>query len=301
MNRSVRAASAIAVLTLALHAEIGVARAQDAPPPAAPTAPPPTAWSDAAEFSYVATSGNSESSTLGFKNTLGRKWDNSSFELKAAAIRAENTTITRTAVGLSPASFIVIEDKDTALSAESYLLAGRFDRKVSERVFWFGGAGWSRNRFSGIENRYEAAAGVGNIWVSSERAKFRTDYALSYTKEEDVVEAPDVKKTFGGFRFSSKYEQKIGTGTTYVNETIIDENLNDTSDLRATMLNSVAVAMSKRLALKVSLQWLYDHQPAFRQIDLLDAPPPGGVKIGTVLDQLDTLDTIFTTSLVVSF
>jgi putative salt-induced outer membrane protein YdiY len=300
MNSSVRAASAIAGLTLALHAGIGVARAQDAPPPAAPPAAPPTAWSDTAEFSYVATSGNSESSTLGFKNTLGRKWDDSSFELKAAAIRAENTTITRTAVG-SPASFFVIEDKDTALSAESYLLAGRFDRKVSERFFWFAGAGWSRNRFSGIENRYEAAGGVGNIWVDSERSMFRTDYALSYTKEEDVVEAPDFKDNFGGFRFSSKYEQKIGTGTTYLNETVIDENLSDTSDLRATMLNSLAVAMSKRLALKVSLQWLYDHQPAFRQIDLLDAPPPGGLKIGTVLDQLDTLDTIFTTSLVVNF
>jgi hypothetical protein len=143
--------------------------------------------------------------------------------------------------------------------------------------------------------------------VDHERAKFRTDYALSYTKEEDVVAAPDVEDNFGGFRFSSKYEQKIGTGTTYVNELVLDENLNDTSDLRAAMLNSLAVAMSKRLALKVSLQWLYDHQPAFREIDLLDAPPsppappPGGVKIGTVLDQLDTLDTIFTTSLVVNF
>jgi putative salt-induced outer membrane protein len=301
MNSSVRPVYVVAILTLAVHAGSVVAVAQDAPPPAAPSP-----WSDVAEFSYVATAGNSESSTLGFKNTLGRKWGQSSFELKAAGIRAENTTTTRTAVGTGT-NFTVIEDKDTALSAESYVLAGRFDRKVSERVFWFAGAGWTRNRFSGIQNRYEAAGGLGNLWVDSGRAKFRTDYALSYTKEEDVVVAPDTEEEFAGFRFSSKYEQKIGTGTTYVDELVLDENLNDTSDLRAAMLNSVAVSMSRRLALKVSLQWLYDHQPAFREIDLLDAPPsppappPGGVKIGTVLDQLDTLDTIFTTSLVVNF
>ena len=260
------------------------------------------AWSDAAEFSYVATAGNSETATLGFKNTLGRKWDKTSLELKAGAVRAQTTTTTRTAVGaVPPGSFTVFEQKDTTLSAESAFLSGRCDRKVSERVFWFAGGGWNRNRFAGIQNRYEAAGGIGNLWVDRERVKFRTDYALSYTKEDDVVQAPDSKDTFAGFRFSWKFEHRLGATTTYGNELVLNENLSDTSDLRGDMTNSVAVSMSRRLALKVSLQSIYDHQPAFREIDLLAPPPPGGAKIGTVLDELDTLDTITTASLVVNF
>jgi putative salt-induced outer membrane protein YdiY len=271
------------------------AHAQDTP--AASTG----AWSDVAEFSYVATAGNAKTTTLGFKNTWGHKRGRSSFELKSGGVRAETTTTTRTAVGPGPTNFTVIEETDTALNAENYFLNGRYDRTISGRTFWFAGGGWTRNRFAGIQNRYETAGGIGNTWVDTDRVKFRTDYALSYTKEDDVIKAPDVRDTFAGFRFSWKYEHKLGDTTTYGNEFAIDENLDDTSDLRGNMVNSVAVSMSRRLALKLSLQSLYDHQPAFKRIDLLDAPPPGGVKTGTVLDRLDTLDTIFTASLVVNF
>ena len=271
------------------------ARAQDKPAAGA------GAWSDAAELGYVATAGNAQSSTLGFKNTLGRKWDRSSFELKAGGVRASATTTTRTAVGPGPAAFVVIEEKDTVLNAENYFLNGRYDRTISRRVFWFTGGGWTRNRFAGVQDRYEAIGGIGNVWVDTDRVKFRTDYALSYTRENDVIQSPGVNDTFAGFRFSWKYQRKLGGTTTYGNDFVIDENLDDTSDLRGDMVNSVAVSMSPRLALKISLQSLYDHQPAFKRIPLLDAPPPGGVTIGTVLDRLDTLDTIFTASLVVNF
>jgi putative salt-induced outer membrane protein len=286
---------ACVVCSLAWIVEAPPGRAQDKP------AVGEGAWSDAAEFSYVAIAGNAQSSTLGFKNTLGRKWDRSSFELKAGGVRASATTTTRTAVGPGPVAFVVIEEKDTVLNAESYYLNGRYDRTISRRVFWFTGGGWTRNRFAGVQDRYEAIGGIGNVWVDTDRAKFRTDYALSYTKENDVIQSPGVNDTFAGFRFSWKYERKLGATTTFGNELVIDENLDDTSDLRGNMVNSLAVSMSRRLALKISLQSLYDHQPAFREIPLLDAPPPVGVQTGTVLDRLDTLDTIFTASLVVNF
>ncbi len=257
-------------------------------------------WKDTAEFSYVVTAGNSETSTLGFKDSLGRKWDRSSFELNAGGVRAEATTKTRTAIGTST-SFSIDEQSATALTAESYLLNGRYDRKISGRFFWFVGTGWDRNRFAGVENRYVGAAGVGNIWIDRDRTKFRTDYSATYTDEKDVTENPNFKATFTGLRVSSSLLRKIGDNATYTDDLILDGNLDDTSDYRANMTNSLAVAMSRLLALKVSLQWLYDHEPAFKEIDLLDAPPPGGTKTGTVLAQLDDLDTIFTASLVVNF
>lgn len=259
---------------------------------------PALGWSDKAELSYVQTSGNSEASTLGLKNELKRTWAEALFTLRAGAVRAEATTFFRTAVG-TPDSFIFVEDKESELTAESYLLAGRYDHKITERFFWYGGAGWDRNRFAGVQNRYVAEGGVGNIWVDTDTVKFKTSYALTYTDQEDVVEVPGSDGSFVGLRLSWDYLHQFGASTTYTNVLVVDDSLEETSDWRADMTNSVAVAMSKRLALKASLQWLYDNQPSFVGVGLLDGL---GVPTGsTVLVELDELDTVFTTSLVINF
>ena len=262
-------------------------------------------WKDSAELSYVVTSGNSDTQTFGFKNKLTGTWDRSSIELNMGGVRAKATT-SRIAIAdpFNPADpnaspFDVHEERD--LTAEAYYFNGRYDRKITDRFFWYAGAGWDRNRFAGIQNRYVAAAGVGNIWFDAETLKWRTDYSATFTKQDDVVENPDFDDTFLGVRVTSAFLKKLGATTTYTNDTILDENLDETSDFRGNMINSVSVQMSKRLALKVSLQWLYDNDPAIKELDLYDFDPDkGGVKQGTVTVELDELDSIFTTSLVIN-
>lgn len=262
---------------------------------AAEAAARPDRWTDVAEFSFVATAGNSEASTLGFKNALARAWEKSSFELKAGAVRGESTRTTRTVV----AGPVISETSTTDLTAENYFLNGRHDRKITTRFFWYTGAGWDRNRFAGVDNRYSGVGGVGNVWLDADRVKFRTDYALSYTRQENVVEVAGADDSFLGARLSSRFLHKLGAVTAYGNDLVVDENLDETSDFRADMTNWVTVSMSARLALKVSLQWLYDNEPSFESIaDPGDLLPPLGP---TASAQLDDLDTIFTASLVANF
>ena len=263
---------------------------------------PEKGWKDTAEFSYVVTSGNSETQTLGFKDKLWRRWERSAFELSLGGVRAESTTTTEIFATGTENNFDISERRETDVTAENYYLNGRYDRKITDRFFWFGGAGWDRNRPAGINNRYAGAGGVGNIWVDRETVKFRTDYSITYTKQENVVEDPGFDDTFTGARISYAYVHKFGKATIYTSDLALDDNLEETPDYRANMINAVAVSMSSRLALKVSLQWLFDNRPSFREVDLLTAPPgQGGVLIGTVLDELDKLDTIFTSSLMVNF
>jgi hypothetical protein len=64
--------------------------------------------------------------------------------------------------------------------------------------------------------------------------------------------------------------------------------------------------MSNHLALKVSLQWLYDHQPALVNAPLFDnTGTPVDANGDGVQDQVavdaETLDSIFTTALVIKF
>ncbi len=255
--------------------------AAEAPPAGTP---PARSWAETAELSYVVTGGNAETSTLGFKNSFTKKWDGSNFELKTGAVRASSTT-TRFALGPSDTDFDVV--KETDLTAESYDLNGRYDRNIGDHAYWFAGAGWERNRFAGVENRASAAAGLGNRWADQDRLKYRTDYAVTYTKQDDVTEPPGFEATYAGFRLTSNLFLKLGPNGSYGNDTLVDENLKETTDLRVNMSNWVAVSMSNHLALKVNLQLLYDHQPAVRELDRVTAL--GGPVVSKVLIDLDTL------------
>jgi putative salt-induced outer membrane protein YdiY len=292
-----------AVLTAALTIPAGMAFAQAPPAAPAPEKKLPK-WSDNGELGWVATSGNSESNSFSLKNTLQREGERDLFELKLGALKVKTTDIRLYAVG-DPIDFERQEDKDSRTTAENYFVTGRYDHKITEQFFWFAGAGWDRNQFAGIQNRYVAFAGVGNKWFDTDRRKWRTDYSVTGTKQENVVDDPDFDDTFVGLRLSSTFLQKFGDNDlgTFGNDTIVDENLNETEDWRVNMTNWVAINMTGHLALKVSLQWLYDNLPSLKEVDLFPPTDPGGLltPIGTVLVELDELDSIFTTALVIKY
>ena len=113
-----------------------------------------TGWTDTAEVSFVATDGNSSSSSLGFKNVATKSWEKSLLTLKASGIRVKSESGSSVAEDLGGGDFRVI-DPDSELTAEAYQANARYDHKISERMFWFGGLGWDRNEFAGVENRLD--------------------------------------------------------------------------------------------------------------------------------------------------
>ena len=255
-------------------------------------------WSDTGEVTYVATGGNAEVETLGVRNSLVRTWEGATFRLDFGALRSETTTQRRFAVG-SAESFRLRETSQSDLTAENYHLRGRYDRDISKRLFWFAGAGWERNEFAGIQNRFQALAGVGHVWFDDEAGHFRTDYGLTYVDQDDVVENPKTSDSFVGARLGCEYLRRFGSHTAYENLLILDGNADETSDYRADMINSLAVSMNDRLALKISLQLLYDNQPSLAAVPLLGED---GAETGTeVLAPLEELDTRFSVALVVNF
>jgi putative salt-induced outer membrane protein YdiY len=255
-------------------------------------------WSDSAELTYVLTTGNSETTSLGFKNTLMRTWERALFKSRIAAVRAETTFVTRRDATGSRTDFVVNEEERTETTAETYFIDGRYDRKITDRFFWYALASWFRNQPAGIQDRYVGAAGVGNIWFEHEDLKFSTDYGATITKQEDVDPVPGVDDTFPGLRFHWYYLNQWGKNTTYENELYLDLNVDETSDWRGSNDNSLTVAMSERLGIKLGLTFLYQNEPAVEFIPLTGPGVPAGT---TVPFQLDKLDTIFTTALVMNF
>jgi putative salt-induced outer membrane protein YdiY len=236
------------------------------------------------------TSGNATSRTFGMANTTTYRWPASSIQFGVGGVRAESGITTRTATG-TPDDFEVVEETDTEKTAENYFARARYDRSLGP-AFLFGGAGWTRNTFAGIDNRYALVAGLGRAWSDTEENRMKADVGVTYTIQEDVVEAPDANDSFLGGRTTVDFFRSVTPTTDIGSLLVVDENFDDTDDLRADWTNSIAVAISESLALKASYQVLFDNQPA------LTGVPLGA---GEVLVPLNETDGTFTVAVVVSF
>lgn len=301
MNRSTRILFVVAAMaTVALG--LGPARAEEKK----------LGWGDTAELSFVLTAGNSSTTTLGFKNSAVYNWQDAAFSLNVGGVRADARTYTRVADIDGNVSETSSKDK----TAENYFLDARYDRVITDKLSWYANAGWYRNEFAGIKSRYLVGGGIGYKWYDTDDMKWFTFAGLTFTKETPVVEIPSSRQAFEdkyingadfkyvapddtylGLQAGWNYLNKLTDSTTYGNDLVIDLNTSEMSDWRGSMNNWVAVAINAKLALKASLLWMYDNQPAFREVPAFDAD----VRVGTAIQELKKLDTLFTTSLVVKF
>lgn len=253
-------------------------------------------WAFTAEVSGVWTAGNSESNTLGLAGTLRREWARSLIKFEAGAIRTESGTTTRTAVGTVD-DFEVVKETVRAKTAENYYLRGKYDYKISERFFALAGVDWLRNTFAGIDSRLLLAVGAGNIWLDGERSRLTTDYAVTYSFQEDVVDNPSLKSDFPGLRLAYDLWWQITASTEFESKLTGDLNLDTTDDVRLDFTNSLPISISSKLAFKPSLQLLWRNDPALKDVDL---ETPAGEPTGeTVPVPLEKLDSFFTVALVV--
>jgi len=252
---------------------------------------PKKPWNNETDFSAVLTRGNSESTTIGFKNQYAYHWDDANFVFKAGGIRAESARFSRMAVG-SPDDFQVIEDKTVELTDEKYNLSLKYDRKIRSNYFWFARLEWDRNEFAGIQNRYSASLGIGHQWRDDEKLSFKTDYGAQYTQENLTSDPPGFDESYMSLRASSELKVKIGETSHFKQVLDLTANAEETEDFRFELDNAVTAKINTRLALKAALLLVYDNQPS------LEAIPLGEDK---VFVEVDDLDAILTASLVITF
>lgn len=252
---------------------------------------------DKAEVSFVSVGGNAKASSFSLRNTFTYTWQDALFKLEAGALRAETSSFDRRGRLLGDGSVEVLDNETSELTAESYFLRGRYEATINPELYWFAGAGWEQNEFAGIESRYGAVGGLGRIWSATDTFKLKTDLGLTYTQEKAVATAGDAD--FLGLRFGYDLLRVLTPSTTWTSVLYVDGNFDDSGDLRADFTNGLAVAMTERLALKATLQLLYDHEPSYVRVpvDL----PPGVDEPRFFAAQLDELDSIFAVALVVSF
>lgn len=235
-------------------------------------AEPEPNWTNELGLSYVGTSGNTETSSLGLDFKSERKPTPWGLNLAATFTRAED---------------------GGTVTAEQYYVGARGSRELSERWSVFVGLSWARDPFSGFDNRYIAEAGAEYLAISTEKNTLSFDAGLTWTSEDQITqrevvppqdppefeEIIDTVDWFGGV-LGLTWEWKFSQSASLSERLLYYPNFDNTSDWRVGSDTAVKASLTKMLALQFSYLVRYRNQP---------------------IDDLEKTDTTTKASVVLSF
>lgn len=184
------------VLVAALFAPFSL-MAQDAPE---------SPWEGKATLGYLATSGNTENTTLntGFEVGYTRgKWTHM---LDAAAINAT-------------------EDEST--TTEAYDLGWKSERNITDKDFVFGRLNWRKDRFGGFDTQFSQTLGYGRRLIDNDKHKLNAEIGVGARQSESQDGTEEDETVFRGgmyykwlFSETTEFRQDLtaegGKDNTYV-------------------------------------------------------------------------------------
>ncbi|HEX4440787.1 MAG TPA: DUF481 domain-containing protein [Thermoanaerobaculia bacterium] len=240
--------SFVSVVFLVLAA-VSTASAQTADCPCPVPPGPPPLWFGNAELSFLSTSGNTDTTSIGGALELNYNPKPWLFTLKGTALHAATDGIT---------------------TAETFVASAKASRDLTERLDVFVGGGWLRNRFSGINNLWNFDGGAGFKLVNTPAHFLRVEGGVGYTSEQDIVLgfiAP--YDNYANIRAGLGYKFQFTKTAAFTNDYSYLMDLSDTSNWFMTDKATIAVAISKIFSLQASWTLLYRNEPPLR-----DAGPP---------------------------
>lgn len=204
-------------------------------------------FQDEAELSYVKTGGNSEVTTLSFKNLLKYQFSErleGAWELGA-----------------------LYGESDGDRSAESYMTELRADYKLIKKLYVYGLAGFLTDDFAGYDRRYYGGLGVGYKFLDGPKHSFSGELGLNYSSEEytdntdnDFIEG----RAFVLYEYAINEKSVFSQGVEYLYDFDESDNYRINSD------TSLKVQINTVLSLKAGYEVRYDNAPTPATLDDTD-------------------------------
>jgi putative salt-induced outer membrane protein len=196
------------------------------------------AWVGSLGLSWVATSGNSDTSSIGLDFDLEKKADPWGLVFVGRGNRAQDSG---------------------TITAENYLFGARAVRKVSEKWEVFGGLQWSKDPFTGFNSQTVASLGATYIAIEGERNKLAFDGGLAYTWEDQVN--PDETVDYLGGLFGLTWELKLGEKSKLVERLVYYPNFDNSTDWRLTSFTAIEADVNSWMALRFGYDIRHRNQP----------------------------------------
>jgi putative salt-induced outer membrane protein len=212
-----------------------------------PPAEPPPRWERKAEVSLVATSGNSDTQTVGLGASLVYRPGVWTTEAKAAFVRSETSNVE---------------------TARSFAADLRQARSLSPRVDLFGRFGFLSNEFAGVDARSTIDGGVGYKLLLGPVHTLRVDGGLGYSHENRVT-GEDL--SFPLLNAGAGYKWQISKTADFTEAALFTQSLDEGEDWRFGNALALTAAITSVFSLKASHEVKHVHAPVpgFEKTDTL--------------------------------
>jgi len=161
---------------------------------------------------------------------------------------------------------IVYGKTSGAVTAEEYRGGLRAEWSVRRVLSVYGLGNFYRNRFGGIDHRYEEGSGLLYKVIDQPRQTFNFEAGISFLEETPVAQK---QHNFTAARAAAFYKHLLGK-TAFISQAVeILPNFQDGRDARINTETDLAATLSTRIALKFGYVIRFDNepQPGFRKMD----------------------------------
>jgi putative salt-induced outer membrane protein len=155
---------------------------------------------------------------------------------------------------------------DGETSASTWKASGRMDYGFTEHLAVFGLVGFEKNRFAGIDRRFEEAVGLAIKLLTGPRDLLETEAGVSLNQQRATTGVDD---NFTAARGAAMYKHLLGEKA-FLQQTVEAlPNLEDSDDLRVNTETSLVAPLSSSISLKLAYAVRFDNQPepGFRKTD----------------------------------
>ena len=197
-----------------------------------------TSWKLDAGLSFIATSGNSDTSSGGLSIDYERSFSVWGLE---AGMSALQTT----------------EEGNTV--AEKYGVFGRGNRALSDRLSLTMGWRGEQNRFAGIDLRSVVDLGISWKAIQTPKWEMETSGSATWNHEDQVGLAGNADNI--GLLLSAISAVKFSDSASTTQKVVVEPNLEDSDDYRVDVLITVESSLTGLLALRFGFNYHYDNDP----------------------------------------
>jgi len=204
-------------------------------------------WKDEAEFLFVKTGGNTDVTTLAFKNMLEYQF-------------------------LKPLKGVwnigVLDSKtDGEQTAERYYTDLRADYTFTEHWYVYLLGSWLKDEFAGFEERYTIGPGVGYKFLIGPKHFLAAEAGAEYANEDYVVEEDEgfiEARAYGKYEYAFTEKNRFSLASEYLLD--LDDNSNYKSNSEAAVIS----ALTDVLSLKLSYVVRYQNRPKPSDLEKTD-------------------------------
>ena len=174
---------------------------------------------------YLATTGNTESSSLNSGFTIDYKLELWEHMATAAAIYSTERKVT---------------------TAEAYDFGWKSARNLTEKDFLFGRLDWRKDRFASIEQQFSQTAGYGRRLIDTDKHQLNGELGVG-ARQSDLVDGTDESDTIytGRLMYNWNISDTASFGQAFLVEAGSSNTFTESvTDLRAQLLGSLALVAS---------------------------------------------------------